>query len=156
MVGGHDRHQSPAPPRPSLRFCNAVESAEFFNTTGGVVVASACERPIDAGLARVFWHGAPHVMGAGLGRPPLEGQRSPLQEPGVSWRPSPTQCDGICYFLCDVHVEQLQLDELYAVIRDLKPASAVKRQPSSALRVLAYSQNIRTRVPMGAYTPTIA
>ena len=25
-----------------------------------------------------------------------------------------------CYFLCDVHVEQLQLDELYAVLRDLK------------------------------------
>ena len=23
-----------------------------------------------------------------------------------------------CYFLCDVHVEQLQLDELYAVLRD--------------------------------------
>lgn len=23
------------------------------------------------------------------------------------------------YFLCDVHVEQLQLDELYAVLRDL-------------------------------------
>src|SRR5919201_1624224 len=25
-----------------------------------------------------------------------------------------------CYFLCDVHVGQLQLDELYAVLRDLK------------------------------------
>src|SRR5205823_13069711 len=24
------------------------------------------------------------------------------------------------YFLCDLHVEQLQLDELYAVLRDLK------------------------------------
>src|SRR5215467_2256131 len=24
------------------------------------------------------------------------------------------------YFLCDVHVEQLQLDEVYAVLRDLK------------------------------------
>jgi hypothetical protein len=26
----------------------------------------------------------------------------------------------LCYFLCDVHVQQVQLDELYAVIRDLK------------------------------------
>jgi IS1 family transposase len=25
-----------------------------------------------------------------------------------------------CYFLCDVHVKQLQLDELYAVLRDVK------------------------------------
>jgi hypothetical protein len=24
------------------------------------------------------------------------------------------------YFLCDLHVQQLQLDELYAVLRDLK------------------------------------
>ena len=24
------------------------------------------------------------------------------------------------YFLCDLHVKQLQLDELYAVLRDLK------------------------------------
>jgi hypothetical protein len=24
------------------------------------------------------------------------------------------------YFLCDLHLEQLQLDELYAVLRDLK------------------------------------
>ena len=24
------------------------------------------------------------------------------------------------YFLCDLHVEQLQLDELYAVLRELK------------------------------------
>src|ERR1700752_3430355 len=36
------------------------------------------------------------------------------------------------YFLCDVHVHQLQLDELYAVIRDLKTgeiseANAIKR-----------------------------
>jgi IS1 family transposase len=36
------------------------------------------------------------------------------------------------YFLCDVHVEQLQLDELYAVLRDLKAgeiseAEAIKR-----------------------------
>ena len=29
------------------------------------------------------------------------------------------------YFLCDVHVEQLQLDELYAVLRDLK-AGAIR------------------------------
>jgi hypothetical protein len=33
MVGGHDRHQSPAQSRPNLSFCNEVESAEFFNTT---------------------------------------------------------------------------------------------------------------------------
>ena len=37
-----------------------------------------------------------------------------------------------CYFLCDVHVEQLQLDELYAVLRDLKAGAisedeAIKR-----------------------------
>ena len=37
-----------------------------------------------------------------------------------------------CYFLCDVHVKQLQLDELYAVLRDVKngelsEAEAIKR-----------------------------
>jgi hypothetical protein len=37
-----------------------------------------------------------------------------------------------CYFLCDVHVEQLQLDELYAVLRDRKAGAisddkAIKR-----------------------------
>ena len=33
MVDGHDRQQSPSQSRATLRFCNAVEAAEFFNTT---------------------------------------------------------------------------------------------------------------------------
>ena len=35
------------------------------------------------------------------------------------------------YFLCDLHLEQLQLDELYAVLRDPKPARSATRKPSS-------------------------
>jgi hypothetical protein len=29
------------------------------------------------------------------------------------------------YFLCDMHVEQLQLDELYAVLRDLSSTLSI-------------------------------
>src|SRR4029434_2199702 len=42
------------------------------------------------------------------------------------------------YFLCDVHVEQLQLDELYAVLRDLK-AGAIS--DNEAIERLERSRN---------------
>jgi IS1 family transposase len=41
---------------------------------------------------------------------------------GLAWLVEAAEHLRACsrYFLCDVHVEQLQLDELYAVLRDLK------------------------------------
>src|SRR5207244_4451722 len=48
------------------------------------------------------------------------------------------------YFLCDMHVTQLQLDELYAVIRALKTGEiseddALKRLSRAGCRCLGYS-----------------
>jgi hypothetical protein len=36
-----------------------------------------------------------------------------------------------CDFLCDVHVKQLQLDELYAVLRDVKNGALSESEASS-------------------------
>ena len=36
-----------------------------------------------------------------------------------------------CDFLCDVHVKQLQLDELYAVLRDVKNGALSASEASS-------------------------
>ena len=41
------------------------------------------------------------------------------------------------YFLCDVHVQQLQLDELYTVIRDLKAGEISEDNALERLEVLA-------------------
>ena len=41
------------------------------------------------------------------------------------------------YFLCNVHVNQLQLDELYAVLRGVSNGEISEATPSSALSVLA-------------------
>jgi hypothetical protein len=38
------------------------------------------------------------------------------------------------YFLCDLHLEQLQLDEVYAVLRDSKPARSARMRRSSVWR----------------------
>ena len=51
------------------------------------------------------------------------------------------------YFLCDVHVRQLQLDELYAVLRDLKTGeisaeTAIKRLERSRLWVWTAMESV--------------
>jgi hypothetical protein len=48
----------------------------------------------------------------------------------------------LCYFLCDVHVKQLQLDELYAVLRDVKNGALSE---SEAIKRLEHS-------PYGVWT----
>ena len=42
-----------------------------------------------------------------------------------------------CYFLCDVHVRQLQLEALYAVIRALRTGEISRENAMKRLRVLA-------------------
>src|SRR4030095_9416377 len=42
------------------------------------------------------------------------------------------------YFLCNIHLEQLQLDELYAVLRDLKAGEISDEEASKRLERSAY------------------
>jgi hypothetical protein len=50
------------------------------------------------------------------------------------------------YFLCDVHVEQLQLDELYAVLRDLKAGAISDEEAIQRLERSPYWGLSRVRV----------
>jgi IS1 family transposase len=68
------------------------------------------------------------------------------------------------YFLCDLHLEQLQLDELYAVLRDLKAsaisdAAAIKRlerSPSWVWTVMDPRSKLLVVVDVGSRTLAMA
>ena len=61
------------------------------------------------------------------------------------------------YFLCDVHVKQLQLDELYAVLRDLKISSSGlvdQRGLFGTADVSPHFQSVEVAVTMATSAPS--
>jgi IS1 family transposase len=68
------------------------------------------------------------------------------------------------YFLCDLHLEQLQLDELYAVLRDFKAGeinddealSRLERAPSWVWTVMAPTSKLLVVVDIGSRTLAMA
>jgi transposase-like protein len=55
------------------------------------------------------------------------------------------------YFLCDLHLEQLQLDELYAVLRDLKAGEITKAISGKEITVL---ESACSDEPLGMCSPS--